>query len=247
MLCIYNTFTDPYFNLAAEEYLLKTFNENVFMLWQNEPAIIIGKHQDVWSEVNLRFVQDRQIKVARRFSGGGAVYHDPGNLNLTFIENSNQLSFDKFTGQIIHFLHTLGVDAASDERQALTVGGFKISGSAQCIHKNRTMHHATLLFSTDLDNLTIALQCSHGQLKTRPKGKRQIYVKSVKSPVTNISSHISRPLTMHEFKKNAMDFFARNSNDTNVYSFNDNDLTAIRHLRDERYATAGWNYNTYTL
>ena len=86
MLCIHNTQTDPYFNLAAEEYLLKNFKENIFMLWQNEPSIVIGKHQDVWAEVNLKFVQDQQIKIARRFSGGGAVYHDPGNLNLTFIE-----------------------------------------------------------------------------------------------------------------------------------------------------------------
>ena len=100
MLCIHNTQTDPYFNLAAEEYLLKNFKENIFMLWQNEPSIVIGKHQDVWAEVNLKFVQDQQIKIARRFSGGGAVYHDPGNLNLTFIETGQIMQTDKPTIQI---------------------------------------------------------------------------------------------------------------------------------------------------
>lgn len=131
MLCIHNTQTDPYFNLAAEEYLLKNFKENIFMLWQNEPSIVIGKHQDVWAEVNLKFVQDQQIKIARRFSGGGAVYHDPGNLNLTFIETGQIMQTDKYTIQIMNFLKTLGVHVEVDERKGLTIGGFKISGSAQ--------------------------------------------------------------------------------------------------------------------
>ena len=134
MLCIHNTQTDPYFNLAAEEYLLKNFKENIFMLWQNEPSIVIGKHQDVWAEVNLKFVQDQQIKIARRFSGGGAVYHDPGNLNLTFIETGQIMQTDKYTIQIMNFLKTLGVHVEMDERKGLTIGGFKISGSAQSIH-----------------------------------------------------------------------------------------------------------------
>lgn len=158
MLCIHNTQTDPYFNLAAEEYLLKNFKENIFMLWQNEPSIVIGKHQDVWAEVNLKFVQDQQIKIARRFSGGGAVYHDPGNLNLTFIETGQIMQTDKYTIQIMNFLKTLGVHVEVDERKGLTIGGFKISGSAQSIHKNRYMHHATLLFSTDLDRLVTSLK-----------------------------------------------------------------------------------------
>ena len=85
MLCINNPYTDAWFNLAAEEYFLHSFQENVFMLWQNEPSVIIGKHQNVWAEVNMDFVRDHRIKVVRRYSGGGAVYHDAGNLNFTFI------------------------------------------------------------------------------------------------------------------------------------------------------------------
>ena len=187
MLCIHNTQTDPYFNLAAEEYLLKNFKENIFMLWQNEPSIVIGKHQDVWAEVNLKFVQDQQIKIARRFSGGGAVYHDPGNLNLTFIETGQIMQTDKYTIQIMNFLKTLGVHVEMDERKGLTIGGFKISGSAQSIHKNRYMHHATLLFSTDLDRLVTSLKSTSRQTPEKTGGKRSTFVKSVRSPVTNIT------------------------------------------------------------
>ena len=143
MLCIHNTQTDPYFNLAAEEYLLKNFKENIFMLWQNEPSIVIGKHQDVWAEVNLKFVQDQQIKIARRFSGGGAVYHDPGNLNLTFIETGQIMQTDKYTIQIMNFLKTLGVHVEVDERKGLTIGLFLSAGKlvrgifAILIHSHR--------------------------------------------------------------------------------------------------------------
>lgn len=119
MLCIHNTQTDPYFNLAAEEYLLKNFKENIFMLWQNEPSIVIGKHQDVWAEVNLKFVQDQQIKIARRFSGGGAVYHDPGNLNLTFIE----------TGQIMQYNPQNHPNEFLKRNGLIFVGMLKRSGS----------------------------------------------------------------------------------------------------------------------
>ena len=211
MLCIHNTQTDPYFNLAAEEYLLKNFKENIFMLWQNEPSIVIGKHQDVWAEVNLKFVQDQQIKIARRFSGGGAVYHDPGNLNLTFIETGQIMQTDKYTIQIMNFLKTLGVHVEMDERKGLTIGGFKISGSAQSIHKNRYMHHATLLFSTDLDRLVTSLKSTSRQAPEKTGGKRSTFVKSVRSPVTNISAHLPASISIQHFKKALLYYFTINN------------------------------------
>ena len=211
MLCIHNTQTDPYFNLAAEEYLLKNFKENIFMLWQNEPSIVIGKHQDVWAEVNLKFVQDQQIKIARRFSGGGAVYHDPGNLNLTFIETGQIMQTDKYTIQIMNFLKTLGVHVEMDERKGLTIGGFKISGSAQSIHKNRYMHHATLLFSTDLDRLVTSLKSTSRQTPEKTGGKRSTFVKSVRSPVTNISAHLPASISIQHFKKALLYYFTINN------------------------------------
>jgi len=153
MLCIHNTHTDAWFNLAAEEYLLKNFSEDIFMLWQNEPAVVIGKYQNIRAETDIEYARQKRIRLARRYSGGGAVYHDMGNLNLTFIENSNQIRSSVFTESIIRFLEHYGLHARSDERQGLTIDGLKISGSAQAIHKQRMLHHATLLFSTDLEIL----------------------------------------------------------------------------------------------
>ena len=251
MLCIHNTQTDPYFNLAAEEYLLKNFKENIFMLWQNEPSIVIGKHQDVWAEVNLKFVQDQQIKIARRFSGGGAVYHDPGNLNLTFIETGQIMQTDKYTIQIMNFLKTLGVHVEVDERKGLTIGGFKISGSAQSIHKNRYMHHATLLFSTDLDRLVTSLKSTSRQAPEKTGGKRSTFVKSVRSPVTNISAHLPASISIQHFKKALLYYFTINNPGIQDYYFTQADLEAIYRLKEQKYATASWNltlihYNTET-
>lgn len=153
MIYIDNPYTDAWFNLAAEEYLLKNFSDDIFMLWQNEPSVIIGKHQNVWDEINRNYIQEKHIKVVRRYSGGGAVYHDSGNLNVTLIQNSKELASGTFTARLIAFLATFGIRAEADERQALTIDGLKISGSAQSIHKGRILHHATLLFSTDLYRL----------------------------------------------------------------------------------------------
>lgn len=247
MLLINNTYTDAWFNLAAEEYLLKNFSDSIFMLWQNEPSIIIGKHQHVWDEINTTFVEEKQIKVVRRFSGGGAVYHDTGNLNLTFIESNNGINSGKFTDQIIRFLETTGIHALADERQGLTIDGLKISGSAQSIHKNRVMHHATLLFSTDLENLAAALQVVPRNVGEPENPSRTFFVKSVRSPVTNISAHIPVPVSISEFKKSLMNYFTINHAEARDYSFTEKDLNAINTLRSEKYKTPKWNYNTYTL
>ena len=136
MLYIDNPYTDAWFNLAAEEYLLKNFSDDIFMLWQNEPSVIIGKHQNVWDEINRNYIQEKHIKVVRRYSGGGAVYHDSGNLNITFIQNSKELASGTFTARLIAFLATFGIRAEADERQALTIDGLKNIG--QCaIHPQR--------------------------------------------------------------------------------------------------------------
>ncbi|WP_297902228.1 lipoate--protein ligase family protein [uncultured Parabacteroides sp.] len=247
MLCIHNTQTDPYFNLAAEEYLLKSFKDNIFMLWQNEPSIIIGKHQDVWTEVNLKFVQDQQITIARRLSGGSAVYHDPGNLNLTFIENGQIIQTDKHTIQIMNFLRTLGVHVTMDGWDGLAIGGFKISGSAQSIHKNRYLHHATLLFSTDLDRLVTSLKNTSRQTLAKTRGKRSTFVKSVRSPVTNIRAHLPASISIQHFKKALLYYFTINNPGIQNYSFTQADLEAIYRLKERKYATTSWNFNTYTL
>lgn len=245
MLCIDNTHMDAWFNLAAEEYLLKNFSEDIFMAWRNEPSVIIGKHQNIWDEINTDFIQQKHIKVVRRFSGGGAVYHDPGNINVTYIENGSRLQSVKLTTLLIDFLKTYQLDPYPDQRQTLKLDGLKISGSAQCIHKKRIMYHATLLFSTNLYYLTVALE-SQEKKSGQKDQSRPFYVKSVHSPVTNICNYLHRIIPAPEFKKSLINYFIRNHEDVQTYIFSDKDLNAIRDLRDNKYATPDWNLNIKT-
>lgn len=243
MLCINNTCTDAYFNIAAEEYLLKNFSEDIFMVWQNEPSIILGKHQDVWAEVNIDFVRDKHIKVVRRYSGGGAVYHDLGNINVTFIERSNNLDFDKYTNLTLDILSRMGVNAQADKRRGLNIDGLKISGSAQSIHKNRVMYHATLLYSSNLDYLTTSLESNYEQPENNQNIQSKIYVRSVKSPVTNISQHLSNPLAIEDLKALILNDFIDSSSENKQYKFSEQDIEAISVLKDNKYATSVWNFN----
>jgi lipoate---protein ligase len=216
--CINSTYTDPYFNIATEKYLLQCSAEDVFMMWQNEPSVIIGKHQDVRTEVNMDFANKHRIKIGRRISGGGAVYHDLGNVNLTFIENSRKRDFNKYLQMIIGFLATVGVQAQPDKRLGLTVNGLKISGSAQYIYKDRTLFHASLLFSTDLLVLEKVLDS--------PVADPRIYLRSVKSPVTNICEHLSVPMQIDEFKQKITNYFSGEN-----YLLNKQDIIEIERLK----------------
>jgi len=246
MFCINNTYTNAYFNLASEEYLLKNFSENIFMLWQNEPSIIVGKYQNVLAEINLDFAEKNNLKIVRRFSGGGTVFHDSGNLNLTFIENNKNVNFDKFTQRIINLLSKLGIHAESDARRAININGLKISGSAQSIHKDRVMFHATLLFSSDLNNLITSLEADPAQTESNTDSR--VYVRSVKSSVTNIQQYLDKPIDIAFFKKYIMNYFLKENKENSIYKFNDEDILAIKKLQEEKYATEEWNYGgNYSL
>ena len=183
MLCVNNIYTDPYFNMAMEEYFLKNFTENIFILWRNEPAVIVGKHQNSLAEINVDYVTEKGIKVVRRLTGGGAVFHDLGNINFTFIENGSKPDFQKFTRPILDVLIDLGVDARFEGRNDLTIGGRKFSGNAIAVWKNRTLEHGTLLFSAVMEDLS-------GALKVNPLKFEDKAVKSTRSRVTNISEHL---------------------------------------------------------
>lgn len=234
--------TDVYFNLATEEFLLKNHTENIFMLWQNTPSVILGKHQQAEAEINLDYVKAKQIRIARRYSGGGTVYHDPGNLNLTFIENTTNPDFENYTRQILRFLETIGIHAQKDTRLGINIGRLKISGSAQCIYKTRVLYHCTLLYSTDL----IALNTS---LSARPEtfvSQRKYTVASVKSPVTNISTQLQTPQNTGFFRKQVFSFFLGTINPNRIYSLNPADIAAITQLRENKYATTAWIFRENT-
>jgi lipoate---protein ligase len=246
MLFIDNNLTNPNFNLAAEEYILKNFSEDVFMLWRNEPSIIVGKNQNTLSEINYGYVKEKSIPVVRRLTGGGAVFHDLGNLNFTFISTDDAKSFNnfrKFTQPIIDILKELSIDAEFSGRNDLTINGRKFSGNAQCNYKNKVMHHGTLLFTSVITDISSAL-------KVKPSKFEGKGVKSVASRVTNISEHLKNPLTILEFKDMIMKHISQTNTDYKIYKFSEEDLNNIKKLYDEKYNTWEWNFGNspkYTL
>ncbi|AEM77796.1 lipoate--protein ligase [Thermoanaerobacter wiegelii] len=240
MLYIYNKNTNPYFNLAAEEYVLKEFQEECFMLWRNEPSIIVGKNQNTLAEINLDYVRQHKIPVVRRLSGGGAVFHDLGNLNFTFIVNEDVSSFSdfkRFTQPIIDVLRKLSVNAEFSGRNDITIDGKKISGNAQYYYKNRILHHGTLLFSSSITDLSAAL-------KVRPVKFEDKGVKSVSKRVTNISEHLKEPITIEQFIDLVMNHIREQTGGSEMYEFTQEDIKKIEKLVKEKYSTWEWNFGT---
>ncbi len=238
MLCIFYPFTDPYLNLATEEYLLKEFKEDIFSLWQNSPSIIVGKHQNALAEINIDFVKENNLKVVRRLSGGGTVFHDLGNLNFTFLMNgkSDQLvDFHKYTVPILEVLLKLGIDAKFEGRNDLTIAGKKFSGNAEHVYRNRILHHGTLLFSSVMTDLSAALNVD--PLKFQDKA-----VKSVRSRVTNISDHLLQPINLFDFKDMLMKHVMQMYPEAELYELTDIDKLNISNLAETKYSTWEWNF-----
>ena len=238
MLCIRHPETDPYFNLAAEEYVLKNFTDDCFMLWRNDASIIVGKHQNTLAEINIDYVKDKKIKVVRRLSGGGAVFHDPGNLNFTFImngEDGNLVDFRKFTQPILEVLQKLHVEAKFEGRNDLTIEGKKFSGNAEHVWRKRVLHHGTLLFSSVMTDLSQALKVN--PLKFKDKA-----VQSVRSRVTNISDHLTRKMDISHFSNLIMEHIVESYPQSQPYEYSASDIAEINRLKDGKYSTWEWNF-----
>ncbi len=238
MLCIYHESTDPYFNVATDEYILKHIDEDCFMLWRNDNAIIVGKYQNTLSEINYDYVKAQNIAVVRRLSGGGAVYHDLGNLNFSFTqagENSNLSDFEKFTRPIVDVLQQLGANARFEGKNDLMIDGMKIAGNAEHIFKNKILHHGCLLFSSEMRNVSEAL-------KVNPVKYIDKAVKSVPKRVTNISDHLRTRITIEQFTRKLMEHVISIYPNCRPYTFTPEDLRRIKELRDKKYATREWNY-----
>ncbi len=248
MRLIQNICTDPFFNLALEEYLLKEVPFESFMLWSSQPSIVVGKHQNALSEVNYPFVYENDIIVARRLSGGGTVFHGQGNLNFTFIRNGEPgrlIDFMKHTAPIIDFLNSLGVAARFEGKNDLRVHGHKISGNAEHVFKNRVLHHGTLLFDADLTSLADAIRVMPGRYVDKS-------VQSVRSRVANIVDFLPEPFGFDEFRNRLTswlkDYFARdNGRDSQIreltaYQLSESEKEFIRQLADEKYSRREWIY-----
>lgn len=245
MINIINNSTDPYFNLALEEYFVKhkDLNDDILILWQNEPTIVIGKNQNPYDELNLDYVEKNNIKVVRRMSGGGAVYHDLGNLNYTIIKSEAQYyrnDFSFFALPVISCLKKLGVTATFNGRNDILIEEKKFSGNAQYFYKNKVLHHGTLLFSSDLTVLAKALQVKKEKFES--KG-----IKSVRSRVTNISDYIKEMITLSDFRETlTISMFGENEKSILNYTLSDEDISSITTLSNSKYRAEEWNFGHYS-
>ena len=233
--------TDAAFNLAAEQYVFDALPRDrmYFMLWQNRSAVIIGKYQNTLAEINLPFVEENGIQVVRRLSGGGAVYHDLGNLNFTFIADAGDtetLDLELFCQPVVRTLAALGVTAQVNGRNDITIDGQKFSGNSQYMRGGRIMHHGTLLFDSDLSVVAKALQVDESKIQA--KGLR-----SVRSRVTNIRPHLAQDRTLEEFRETLLQNILRET-PGEEYRFTREDLACIEALRRERYAAWDWNFGS---
>jgi len=238
MLCINSPNTNPYFNLASEEYLLKCFQEDIFLLYRNIPSIVVGKHQNTLAEINLRYVQEKEILVARRISGGGTVFHDLGNLNFAFFTSGREgelVDYKKATRPIINALKVMGLDAKLGKRNELLLHGLKISGTASHVYKQRVLHHGTLLFSSEMEDLSAALNTSQERFTDRA-------VKSVRSRVTNIREHLSENLDMDQFQESILNHMLLAYEETKAYQYSAADTREITERRDSKFSTWEWNF-----
>lgn len=231
MYLLVDTTTDPAWNLAAEEYLLTQRSEPFFRLWRNADSVIIGRHQNAFAEIDLDFVERERIPVVRRMTGGGAVFHDLGNVNYSFFD----LRERRFTDVILEALRPLGIDGRCSGRNDLVLpDGRKFSGTAICKHGPRVLEHGTLLFDASAERLAAAL-------KPRPEKFTGKAVQSVRSRVANLSEQLAEPVSVEAF----MDFLADGIGTALgcvPFSYSAADRQAIARLRDERFGNRDWNF-----
>lgn len=241
MVTIINNNNNPHYNLAFEEYVFKKINadEDIILLWQNTPAIIVGRNQNTFAEINHQYVKENNISVVRRPSGGGAVYHDLGNLNFTFITSNvkeNLNNYEKFAIPVIKALNELGVPAEFAGRNDILVDGMKISGNAQTYYKQRMLHHGTILFSVDLNMIAKVLQVKADKIAS--KG-----IKSTRSRVTNILPYLKEKITMEQLKHHLLTYFLKTDNiEEKTLKLTEVDYKNIEALTNEKYNKWEWNF-----
>lgn len=261
MIYILNDSTDPFFNHALEAYVMKTMDEEAFILWRNRPSILIGRNQNTLSEIHLDFVKEKNIDIVRRLSGGGTVFCDLGNINFTFITQkkggSNGASllnealsanggegnqdkvalngFEKFASPVISALQSLGIPATFSGRNDIEIDGLKVSGNAQYHEGNKLLHHGTLLYDGNLKALA-------GALKSKPLKFKDKSIKSVAARVTNISEHMTEKMDVLAFREYLREHIMKAHGIENVYQLTKKDLIEIKRIQKEKFESYEWNY-----
>ncbi len=231
---------DPAVNLALEEYLVRNLDmaNDYLLFYINEPSVIIGKHQNTIEEINSDFINENKIHVIRRISGGGAVYHDKGNLNFSFMTRHSQErihNFRMFTDPVIWVLNEFGINAVLNGRNDITAGGRKISGNAQFTDTRSMFSHGTLLFDSNLDDVAKALNVKTAKIES--KG-----IKSVRSRVANIKEFLTGDMTIYEFKERLIGSIFKEYTPESVYHLSENEWKEVYKLSESKYRTWEWNY-----
>ncbi|MBN1926848.1 MAG: lipoate--protein ligase [Prolixibacteraceae bacterium] len=237
MLSILSTLNDPAFNLAAEEYLFRNSDDDLLFLYINSPSVVIGKHQNALAEIDPWYIYENKIPVIRRLSGGGAVYHDPGNLNFSFhktVADPAKISFSVFTIPVVKALKQMGIPAEITKRNDIFVNGLKVSGHAEHVFRKRVLSHGTLLLNANREKLSKALHVAPGLYS----GKA---IKSVRSNIANISDFLKKPISMNEFIASIKTHFDETGGE-GFKSFTKNEIATIEKLANEKYRTWEWNF-----
>lgn len=241
MKYIENNSLNPRYNLALEEYVFKNFDlkDDYVILWRNGPSIIIGKNQCTLEEINSEYVSENNINVVRRITGGGAVYHDLGNLNFSFITKADKIEnidFKKYTFSVISALGKLGLECELSGRNDLMLYGKKFSGIAQSVTRGRVLNHGTLLFNSQLDTLQKALNVKKEKIES--KG-----IKSVRSRVTNINEFLKLDIDILEFRDLILKYLYEYEESPIIkYELTEEDKAAIDNMMQSKYNTWEWNY-----
>ena len=229
-----NPSINPAFNLALEEYALTSLRQPLIILWQNHDAVIIGRNQNTWAEVNLSYAFANNIEIARRFTGGGAVFHDLGNINYTLVQ-AGKLKNEDFNQPLCAYLRGLGLQVEAEGRNDLLLDGCKFCGQAGADKNGWSMQHGCILFNSDLTRLSRVLKPPPAKFT----GKK---VDSVTARVTNLAPFLQHPMDSQAFISGLADFFIKTMPGLNWWQPSPEVLLAIEQLAASKYATWPWNF-----